>query len=42
MKRRSCLTTMAAIFAGPKVIFAQPAPKNPIVLYCDLAVDSAH
>ncbi len=42
MQRRSCFTAMFAIFAGTKAVFAQPAPKNPIVLYCDLSVDSAH
>ena len=40
MNRRSCLTAMAAAAAGLKGAAAQPA-KNPIVLYCDIAVDPA-
>jgi heme-degrading monooxygenase HmoA len=42
MKRRSSLTAIFALLAGMKAIFAQPAPKSPIVLYCDLSVDAAH
>ncbi len=42
MQRRSYLAAMAAMFTGTKAAFSQPAPKNPIVLYCDLSVDAAH
>ncbi len=42
MQRRSFLPGMFAMFAAAKAAFAQPAPKNPIVLYCDLSVDAAH
>ena len=42
MNRRSYVTAMLAAFAGAKGVFAQSADaKNPIVLYCDLAVDPA-
>ena len=34
MKRRSYLTAMFAGIAGMKAVRAQPAAKNPIVLYC--------
>jgi hypothetical protein len=39
MKRRSYLTAILAAIAGLKGVRAQPAAKNPIVLYCDLTVD---
>ncbi len=42
MKRRSYLTAMFAGIAGMKAMRAQPAAKNPIVLYCDLSVTPAH
>src|SRR4051812_21110324 len=46
MKRRSYITAMFAAAAGAKMIPAQTpaqtaAAKDPIVLYCDLTVDSA-
>jgi heme-degrading monooxygenase HmoA len=41
MKRRSYLTAMFAGIAGMKAMRAQPAAKNPIVLYCDLSVTPA-
>ena len=41
MKRRSYITALIAAVAGMKGIRAQPAAKNPIVLYCDLSVDAA-
>ena len=40
MKRRSYLSAMAAGLTGLRTVSAQK-PKNPIVLYCDLAVDAA-
>jgi antibiotic biosynthesis monooxygenase (ABM) superfamily enzyme len=40
MKRRSYLSAMLAGLAGLKTAPAQKA-KNPIVLYCDLAVDAS-
>src|SRR2546423_9406808 len=40
MKRRSYLSAMLAGLAGLKGASAQTA-KNPIVLYCDLAVDAS-
>src|SRR5690349_4055879 len=40
MKRRSYLTAMLAGLAGMKTVEAQKA-NNPIVLYCDLAIDPA-
>ena len=40
MKRRSYLSAMLAGLAGLKGVSAQTA-KNPIVLYCDLAVDAS-
>lgn len=41
MKRRSYITTMLAGIAGMKAMRAQPAARNPIVLYCDLSVAPA-
>jgi hypothetical protein len=40
MRRRSYLSAMLTGLAGLKTASAQK-PKNPIVLYCDLAVDPA-
>ncbi|MEO8372113.1 MAG: hypothetical protein ABI806_23210 [Candidatus Solibacter sp.] len=40
MNRRSYFSAMLAGLAGLKTVSAQK-PKNPIVLYCDLAVDPA-
>jgi hypothetical protein len=41
MDRRSYLSAMLAAIAGTKVVRAQTAAKNPIVLYCDLSVDAS-
>jgi heme-degrading monooxygenase HmoA len=41
MKRRSYLTAMLAAIAGGTGIRAQTAPKDPIVLFCDLSVDAS-
>lgn len=41
MKRRSYLAVMLAAIAGGKAARSQQAAKNPIVLYCDLTVDSS-
>lgn len=41
MKRRSYITAMFAGIVGTKAMMAQPAAKNPIVLYCDITVDAA-
>jgi heme-degrading monooxygenase HmoA len=40
MKRRTYLSAMLTALAGLRTASAQK-PKNPIVLYCDLAVDPA-
>ena len=41
MKRRSYLKAMLAAIGGGRGVRAQTAAKNPIVLYCDLSVDSS-
>ena len=41
MDRRSYLSAMLAAIAGTKVVRAQTAAQNPIVLYCDLSVDAS-
>ena len=41
MQRRSYLKTILAAGAGLSVAGAQPKPRNPIVLYVDMAVDPA-
>ncbi len=41
MKRRSYLTAMFAAIVGARGLRAQTRTKSPIVLYCDLSVDSS-